>query len=409
MQPSLQKYDCAGCGECCRGRFAIVISQEDRDRIVAQNWDTQDLGMGRAPLFTPYKGGYHLAHHADGSCVFLTEDSRCRIHAKFGEETKPLACRLYPFNFVPLGNQVRVDIRFDCPSAAGNVGRSIPEHKQYLQQLVNDALPEKSVATTPPPFTEGVQLTWTQLYRANEAVERVLMDVSLDITRRIVACVNLVDLMRTAPKEAFADGNFGAFLDKAVSIAQEEAIHDDLDRVSPHKTQQIVFRQLLGAYGRVDHVGQKAEWGHRLDASLRMLAGKGQVPTLRDNFPTVGFAAIDQMRGIPLTSEAECLERYLHVHMESMGYFGQTFYGQTFVNGLTSLLLTYPFICWFARAYALGDGLATPNARCFKKALQIVDHHRGVTPLLDMPGEKFRDKFLRAPDVLRSFVIWYGS
>ena len=46
---------------------------------------------------------HRLGHLADGACVFLDPAGRCRIHAKFGEAAKPLACRLYPLVIHPAG------------------------------------------------------------------------------------------------------------------------------------------------------------------------------------------------------------------------------------------------------------------------------------------------------------------
>ena len=49
---------------------------------------------------------YRLGHQADGACVFLDERGLCRIHAKFGEQAKPLACRIYPYAFHPAGKKI---------------------------------------------------------------------------------------------------------------------------------------------------------------------------------------------------------------------------------------------------------------------------------------------------------------
>src|SRR3569833_4386549 len=103
----LQSYDCTGCGDCCRGRFAILITEEDKARIDKQAWTDDELGLGGKPLFTRRGGEYQIAHRADGSCIFLNDEGLCKIHAKYGEPAKPVACRLYPFRFIPVGDQIR--------------------------------------------------------------------------------------------------------------------------------------------------------------------------------------------------------------------------------------------------------------------------------------------------------------
>ena len=76
---------------------------------------------------------------------------------------------------------------------------------------------------------------------------------------------------------------------------------------------------------------------------------------------------------------------------------------------MNALLLTYPLVCWFARAYAVEGGLSSPDASCVQRALMIVDHQHGVTPTMNMQGERSRSNYLHERATLRSFVIWYGS
>ncbi len=407
--PGLQNYDCTGCGDCCRGRFAIIITQADRDRIVSQEWSDEELGLGGKPLFTPKGEDYQLAHRADGACVFLQDDNLCRIHARHGEAAKPLSCRLYPFTFVPLGNQVRVDVRFDCPATATNLGRPVAAHRPELLELAKTAVPGQADKQPAPPFYDDVRLTWGQLGRITEAFERVLLDVSLDITRRVMACVDLAYLLRHPRIVGLEGKKLGDLLDAAEAEAQEGAADDDLDRAAPSGPERLFFRQLLGLYGRIDQVGGKPQLGRRLSVSLRMIGGKGQVPPIRDGFPAVSFDDTEAGRGIPADGAAQALERYLHTHLSGMGFFGSSFYGRPYLDGLNALLLTYPLVCWYARAFAAGEGRAEIDAACVQRALMIVDHQHGITPLLNIASERFRTKALCGHDTLRSLVVWYGS
>ena len=409
MQPGLQNYDCSGCGDCCRGRFAIIITQADRDRIAAQGWSDEELGLGGKPLFTPKGEDFQLAHRPDGSCVFLQENNRCAIHAKHGEAAKPLSCRLYPFTFVPLGSQVRVDVRFDCPATATNRGRPIATHRPELLELAKKAVPKQAATAPVPPLYDSVTLTRAQLSRITEAFEQVLLDVSIDITRRVTVCVHLTHILRD-PRVAALDGRkLGDFLDTATSEVQQATLDDPLERTSPSGPERVFLRQLIGLYGRIDQVGGKARLGQRLGVTLRMLRGKGLVPQIRHGFPQVAFRDIEDARGIPRDGAAQALERYLHVHLASMGFFGPSFYRRSYLDGLNALLLTYPLTCWYARAFALGEGRPALDAASVERALMIVDHQHGITPLLDIPSERFRTKTLCEHTTLRSLVIWYGS
>src|SRR5262249_1616332 len=120
--PLIQNWDCQACGTCCK-EYHVGVSEEERRRIEAQGWE-KEPGFAELPLFLrtgpPWRRLYERNRHPDGSCIFLSEQGRCRIHERFGSDAKPLPCRLYPFVLVPVGDEWRVGLRFACPSAAGS-------------------------------------------------------------------------------------------------------------------------------------------------------------------------------------------------------------------------------------------------------------------------------------------------
>src|SRR5262249_47684963 len=135
--PVLQNWDCHLCGQCCK-EYLVRITDEEKKRIESQGWHKLPEFRG-VPLFKrrgpPWRRYWQLNHRADGSCVFLLPDGRCDIHARFGFETKPLPCRLYPFVLIPAGNHWRVGVRYACPSATGNLGRAIENHNPSLREF----------------------------------------------------------------------------------------------------------------------------------------------------------------------------------------------------------------------------------------------------------------------------------
>src|ERR1700722_13394186 len=101
--PVVQNWDCHVTGACCK-EYAIELSDEECRRIEAQGWDVDrdlsGLAAGRARGL-PWSRHFPLNRRPDGSCVFLSNEGRCRIHERFGAEAKPLPCRLFPFVLVP--------------------------------------------------------------------------------------------------------------------------------------------------------------------------------------------------------------------------------------------------------------------------------------------------------------------
>ena len=84
--PSYQCYDCVGCGNCCRGIFAIRITADDCARLRAQGWEREPEFQGIA-LYTPTREGticwrtVRMAHasfwmHADCAASMHSSASR---------------------------------------------------------------------------------------------------------------------------------------------------------------------------------------------------------------------------------------------------------------------------------------------------------------------------------------------
>jgi lysine-N-methylase len=97
--PMTQNWDCHMCGTCCTD-YWIPISESEKKRIEGQGWENEPEFKGRK-LFQRYGKWWNRRwrlNHRDGDrCVFLNEKGLCSIHAKFGIDAKPFACRLYPY------------------------------------------------------------------------------------------------------------------------------------------------------------------------------------------------------------------------------------------------------------------------------------------------------------------------
>ena len=102
--PTIQNWSCHNCGGCCK-QHVIEITEEEKQRIEGQGWETDPATRDVSVVLTEGKT-HRLAHQPDGGCVFLDDAGLCRIHAKYGESAKPLACRIYPYAFHPAGDDI---------------------------------------------------------------------------------------------------------------------------------------------------------------------------------------------------------------------------------------------------------------------------------------------------------------
>jgi lysine-N-methylase len=128
-----QRWSCHTCGECCR-RLVGHLFEHERQRLDQQGWADE---LGIAPYVRAGRN-WVLNKRPDGACVFLDEKNLCRIHAKFGESAKPLACRVFPFSLRPAEGGWQASLRFDCPSVTSSRGEPIRQHAAFLKDLASE-------------------------------------------------------------------------------------------------------------------------------------------------------------------------------------------------------------------------------------------------------------------------------
>lgn len=136
------RWDCHGCGDCCRG-YALgpvepEIVQALTDRGVEAAWPP----AAQAPWVERRRGpdgseGAFLTHR-DGACVFLRPDNGCAIHGLYGAAAKPGFCREYPFHVLDDPHGTVVVVRPSCSSLHLGVEGGTPV---ALQAAAADALP----------------------------------------------------------------------------------------------------------------------------------------------------------------------------------------------------------------------------------------------------------------------------
>ncbi len=132
-----ERWDCHGCGACCRGGV-VPLDDEEVRRLREQAWEEDPDYRGTQVLVRHglWRKRYRLAMRDDGSCIFLMPDGKCRIHREHGGDAKPLICRMFPFQLVPLADSACLTLRRSCPSAAAGRGRNIEEHRRSVRKMV---------------------------------------------------------------------------------------------------------------------------------------------------------------------------------------------------------------------------------------------------------------------------------
>ncbi|SFI59734.1 YkgJ family cysteine cluster protein [Planctomicrobium piriforme] len=410
--PLLQNWSCHNCGGCCR-QHAISITEEERDRILAQNW-TPESGIPagqelireeRSWLGKPH---LQLAHQPDGACVFLNEQGLCRIHAKYGEPAKPLACRIYPYAFHPSGKELTVSLRFSCPSVADNLGRPVAQQKKDLKELAAQVLPANYRGAEPPKLTNRIRLNWPDTQRVTAALDESFCDSTTPVALQLLRILFWLDLVGQAKFDIIT----GERLDELLGLLREASVAEvpeiPAERLPPSSISLSQFRLLAGQYARKDTEGTidlswRGRW-RQMRYAMQLASGKETLPPLQPGLKPLPFTALDADFG-PLPPEStEMLRRYYRVKIQGLHFCGAGYYHIPVIEGFQSLALVFPVVLWLARWLAASDSRTTWTHADLREALTLVDHQHGYSPILGMWGARRRVKNLVATGDLQKLI-----
>jgi lysine-N-methylase len=412
--PTLQNWSCHNCGGCCK-QHLIEVTEEERQRIVRQQWTPADgLPAGRDPVvwFAGWgrKKRYRLAHQPDGACIFLDDNGLCRIHAKFGEAAKPLACRVYPYAFHPHGKAVTVSLRFSCPSVVGNLGRPVAQQQTDLKQIEAAVVPNGAERIPPPALSEHDRLDWPGFDRVIDLVDQFLGDVRTPLLVRLfraLAFANLVGQSRLGKLDGTQVREFLGLITKAI-LTEFPKLPEPID--APSSLGRLYFRLFAAQYARKDTAADlSAGWRGRwrlLRAVWQFSRGTGNAPPLQEAFRPVPFVVLDEPHGgLPAGAE-ELFTRYLRVKVQGLHFCGPAYYQVPFVEGLQSLMLMVPITLWLARWLARSSDRATLELSDVQRALAIADHHHGYSDQLGQRHARQRIRHLAETGDLSKLCVW---
>jgi lysine-N-methylase len=394
--PLLQNWSCHSCGGCCR-KHAIEVTEEERQRILDQQWTETDGVDVRRGLFTWFRGPfwkkqYRLSHQADGSCVFLDERGLCRIHAKFGEAAKPLACRVYPYAFHPSGQRIAVSLRFSCPSAVANKGKPVSGNRADLRQLQALVVPGHANQIPPPPISPTQPLDWPDTLRCISTLNDIIQGNPKDrrpLFQRLLAALFVADMLSKANFEKVRGKRLDEMLDLLQSAAPDEVLtQSHLDSIpKPSLPGWLHFRLMAANYAREDTFAAKDQGVLRrlwmLWAAFRFLRGVGQTPPIRPELAPVPFEHLQSDDFGPLPPEAdELFRRYLGVKLTGLHFCGPGFFNWPLCDGFFALVLVVPVTVWLSRWIAAGQQRWAITSADLQQAIAMVDHHHGYSPAL---------------------------
>ncbi|MDB5392278.1 MAG: Flagellin N-methylase [Planctomycetaceae bacterium] len=414
--PTIQNWSCHNCGGCCK-QHAIEITQEEFERIAKQGWRSEPGFEPGQPIFVWHAGPvwnrrYRLANREDGACVFLDDKGLCRIHSRFGEAAKPLACRVYPYALHPAGKTVAVSLRFSCPSVVTNRGRPLVDSKKDLRAIERLVVPDWADKTPPPLLTARETLDWNETLIFVDALDATFASSRGLFLHKLMWALFWVNLINQSKFDKIRGDRIAEYLDILINAAFDEIPYDLHTYPPPSSIGRMHFRLLAGQYARKDtSVEARAGWKGRvklLRAAWKLFRGTGTVPQLQSRFQEVPFARLEEPFGELPNGADELLTRYFRVKIQGLHFFGPAYYDIPFAEGFQSLALIVPSILWIARWIAASAGRQKLALDDLQNAIAIADHHHGYSPLWGQYGFRSRVRTLAKLGDIERLIAWYS-
>jgi lysine-N-methylase len=404
--PAIQNWSCHGCTDCCRNDLLVQLSPGDKQRIEKQGWTKAD-GVDPGLMIVGEGGRFRLGHQSDGACVFLDPSGRCRIHAKFGAEAKPLACRLYPLVIHPAGQKVVVGLRFSCPSVAANRGQPLAEQRAEIQKLAECVAPDHFNEIPPPAVLAGPGAEWPDLLRFVKRLDTFLAAKDVPLTLRLLRTLYWLGAVEKGSFSQISGPGADEILEVLFQGAVKKLPALPESPARPGRFGRLFFRLLVLEYARTItaedlRAPSRYRW-QMLRAAWRFARAGGRTPALREGLEPVKFAAIEQQFE-PLSPAIEVmLTRFFRVKIQSLHFCGRAFYDRPLIEGFRNLALLYPVVLWLGRWLAAGQQRTNLTEADAARAISMVDYHYSYSPY-----SSWRVRLLAQHDDIARLCAWYG-
>jgi lysine-N-methylase len=405
--PTGQNWSCHGCTDCCRNHLLVPLSAQEKERIEQQGWTPAD-GVDPGRMIVSGLNSCRLSHQPDGACVFLDASGRCRIHLKFGEAAKPLACRFYPLLLHPAGKKVFLGLRFSCPSAAASQGQPLADYAAQAVRLAGEVLPEGWESLPPPAVAAKPGLNWPDFLRFVRWLNSGFAAPNVPVALKLLRALQWLESVERSYLDQIRGPTADDILQALVRRSAEKVPALPASPETPSRFGRLFLRLLVLEHARTPTVAERSLGSsHRwkmLLAAGRFATGAGRTPALRDELKSVPFANIECPFG-PLPPAAEALlDRFFRVKIQSLQFCGKGFHDCSLIEGFRNLALLYPVIIWISRWLAAGSGRTSLTEADVRRAVSLADYQYGFAPYVP-----WRTRLLQQRQDVARLCAWYGA
>lgn len=387
-------YGCTMCGDCCRS-YHILVTDEERRRIEALDFRGKVDRLADAPRTKKSREPGSAKFHAldrvpGGACVFLGERNQCLIHEHFGEDAKPLTCRLYPYSFYPLGSKVGVNVAFSCKSVSEGLGEDVrltqPEWtaKFFHTHGGKDARKHRLVP--------GREIPGDLAWEIEHTLMGWLKDRSMPFDERIRCGLAFLRLGTTGDPLAKTAAMFreaiAAGIPKQVRKMERAQTMDKSQRAAILQWMFLLLNPRPVDFADRPAAEQRALEQDAVAAGERFRDQKGR-PRVGGRELAADFAAIDAVDASFLRQPVqEALERFFCAKIIGQKFLIASGGGELpLVEGLHRLCLYAPMVFWTAKAFAADRAAAAVEDRDVRRAIRALDQTLGLQDMGAIEGK----------------------
>jgi Fe-S-cluster containining protein len=367
---------------------------DEGPRLKALSWQGLKSDLVDASVVTNARVGdgtkrTACARRPDGACVFLGIDNRCRIHQHFGEEEKPLMCRLFPFGFFPVGSKIAVDVSYACRFISSETSARVRESLPEWAALLRDGLS----AETGHQFSKKYRVLGEILWQLEHSVWSLLAARRLSLLDRVRAVSDFMRLVATADS-----GTESAVKLREIMIVSLGAPkHPPPGGRAEGKTRRDLFYYLLvvslkptpAEVSRLEDKARHREVRRRVHAAdgfkfpeARPWLDNVEMATSYQQVSEVGLGFLDSEPG------RAYVEPYLTAKLLGQRFMREGDKELPFLEAVPRLLLLVPMFTWTAKASAANRDAQEISSEDVRRSARLLDRSYGGVRLSDLPAKQ---------------------
>jgi hypothetical protein len=278
---------------------------------------------------------YTMEKRADGRCVFLTQQNRCALHERFGAESKPSMCQLFPYTFTEAPDGFYASVSFASTGVLFNQGAPLADQREHLlnrMRIFKKLFPSLKLDWSQIQLVDGIPMRWAQYLLIERPMLAELRKV-IEFTKHLADSsfppqmgVTSVNSFDDSHSDRYSKYLWSAHLESLSAHLVKQVRNDfDLERATTVPVSEaadlLLIRYLLSLYFPDTIFASEDEPSVR-DLLRDMLVAPSEV-SLSLPGTVVDLSAICS-RPLP-TLPPECenlLARYLFARVYSKLYFG---------------------------------------------------------------------------------------